>query len=101
MGLPIIHIAHNGQHRYHIFVGTGTAWVQEFHTVADNITEAIDHVADYCEENAPNLIFDHYALADECDLGQSVEEYAEANGLICCGNHGVYIDLIRVISSNR
>lgn len=87
---------HHGERYYHIFIGTGTAWLQEFHVYAYGIPEAVDLVADYCEEHLPGLCADHYELFDLCDVGETVDEYAEAHNLTCCGNNGVYIDLVRV-----
>ena len=93
--MPTIKIGPNdhGQDRYRVAIGTGTAWLQEFHVYAYNATEAVDRVADYCEENLPGLCADYHELADLCETGETVDEYAEANNLICCGNHGVYIAL--------
>lgn len=87
----------HGERHYNIFIGTGTVWLQEFHVYAYNSSEAVDLVADYCEEHFPGLCADHYELADICDIDQTVDEYAEAHNLTCCGNHGVYLELIKVI----
>ena len=79
---------------YRVYLGTGTAWLKVFEVYAYNEQEAVDLVADYCEEQElAGLYFDHYDLADECEVGQSVDEYAETHGLTCCGNHGIYIVL--------
>lgn len=85
----------HGERYYHVFIGTGTAWLQEFHVYAYDPSEAVDLVADFCEEHLPGLCADHYELFDLCE-GETVDEYAEANNLTCCGNHGVYINLIKV-----
>lgn len=85
---------HYGEKHYRVALGTGTAWVQPFEVYAYNEGEAVDMVADYCEENElEGLYADYYDLADECEVGQSVDEYAEANGLTCCGNHGIYLQI--------
>jgi hypothetical protein len=81
-----------GQKKYRIFLHTGLAWMEEFIVYAYNETEAIDEVADYCEENELHGLYaDYYELFDICDVGQTVAEYAEANNITCCGNHGIYI----------
>lgn len=88
---------HYGENHYHVSLGTGTAWTQPFEVYAYNEAEAVDLVADYCEENElEGLYADYYDLADECRDGRSVDEYAEANGLTCCGNHGIYIQIVEM-----
>lgn len=83
-----------GENLYRIFIGTGTVWLQEFYVYAYNTTEAVDLVADYCEEHElAGLYTDFYELADECEVGQTVDEYAETHNLICCGNHGIYLEV--------
>ncbi len=84
---------HYGERRYRIFIATGTAWLQEFYVYAYNETEAADLVADYCQERLPALCADYYEIFDLCDVGETVDEYAEAHGLTCCGNHGIYIEI--------
>ena len=86
-----------GENLYAVTLGTGTAWTQTYEVYAYNEGEAVDLVADYCEENEfEGLYSDHYELADFCEIGETVDEYAEANGLTCCGNHGIYIQLIEI-----
>lgn len=83
-----------GENLYRVFLSTGTAWLQEFSVYAYNETEAIDLVADYCEEHELHGLYsDYYELADLCESGETVDEYVEANGLTCCGNHGIYIGI--------
>ena len=83
--------------KYRVFLGTGTMWLQEFHVDADDMTEAVDLVADYCEENELHGLYaDHYEIFDLCEAGETVDEYADMNGLICCGNHGVYINIMGI-----
>jgi len=83
-----------GEKLYRIFIGTGTIWLQEFHVYAYNEQEAVDLVADYCEEHElEGLYTDYYTIADECETGESVDEFIEAHNLICCGNHGIYLEV--------
>ncbi len=80
---------------YKVGIGTGTAWVQEFKVEAHDEQEAIDLVADQIErEELTGLYADYYEIFDCCDVGQTVDEYAEANNLVCAGNHGIYIQVI-------
>ena len=91
----IMQVNNNGEHLYKMLLGTGLAWLQPVRVYADNETEAVDFVADYIEEHEyRGLYSDHYALADLCEVGQTVDEYAEANNLICAGNHGIYLEVI-------
>lgn len=87
---------HYGERCYRIFIATGTLWLQEFHVYAYDPSRAVDLVADYCQEHLPGLCADYYEIFDLCDVGETVDEYAEAHNLTCCGNHGVYIDLVKV-----
>ena len=96
MSIIEINKDNHGEHLYSVAIGTGTAWLQEFHVYAYDSSQAVDLVADYCEEYLPGLCADHYELFDLCE-GETVDEYAEAHNLTCCGNHGVYIDLVRVV----
>lgn len=86
-----------GEKLYAVTLGTGTAWTKTFEVYAYNETEAVDLVADYCEEHElEGLYSDYYELADLCEVGQTVGEYAEANGLICCGNDGIYMQILGI-----
>ena len=94
--MNVIKIGSNscGEKLYRVFIGTGTIWLQEFLVYAYSGQEAVDIVADYCEEQEwSGLYADYYEIADLCGPGQSVDEYVEAHGLICCGNHGIYLDV--------
>lgn len=87
-----------GETLYRVFVATGTAWLKEFHAYAYNEQEAVDLVADYCEEHEMHGLYaDHYEIFDLCE-GETVEEYAEAHNLTCCGNHGIYIAIAGIES---
>ena len=83
-----------GETLYRVSISKGTAWLEVFQVYAYNEQEAIDFVADYCElHKLDGLYADHYELADECEVGQTVDEYVESNGLTCCGNHGIYVKI--------
>lgn len=85
-----------GERLYCVTLGTGFAWTKSFEAYAYNESEAVDLVADYVEEHHLYLYDDHYDLADLCEDGQSVDEYAEANGLTCCGNSGIYLNITNI-----
>ena len=95
--MELINTGSHGENLYQISVGTGTAWTQEFQVYAYNEQEAVDLVADYCEEHEfEGLYADYYEIFDICDVGETVEEYAEAHNLTCCGNHGIYIEITSI-----
>ena len=81
---------------YTVTLGTGFAWVKQFKVDAVNEQDAVDMVADIVEDEFPGLCSDHYELADFCEEGQTVEEYAEAHNLVCCGNHGIYLEVLEI-----
>lgn len=90
-----INEGNNGEKLYKVSIGTGLAWTKEFKVYAYHEQEAVDLVADYIEEQElSGLYSDHYELADLCEVGETADEYAEANNLTCCGNHGIYIQLL-------
>ena len=86
-----------GESKYRVTLGTGTAWTEQFDVYAYNEQAAVDKVADLVEEQElPGLYADYYELFHCCDNGETVDEYAEANGLTCCGNHGIYVQVIGI-----
>ena len=79
---------------YKILIGTGSMYVQEFHVHANNQTDALVLIADYCEQNDLHWLYaDHYELADLCDAGETVTEYAARQDLTACGESGVYMQI--------
>ena len=85
-----------GEKLYKVTLGTGTVWTQSYEVYAYNETEAVDIVADYVEAQELNGLYgDYYELADLCEM-ETVDEFADKNGLVCCGNHGIYIQLINI-----
>lgn len=81
-----------------ITLGTGLAWIETFEVYTTQEVEALDIVADYLEEHDEfeNLYADYYDIYDLCEGDETVDEYAEAHGLVCCGNHGIYIQVINI-----
>lgn len=85
-----------GEKLYRVYVRTGTAWCDTREVYAYNETEAVDKVVDRLEKENSNLVMDYYELFDLCDMGETVDEFAEANDLTCAGNHGLYIGIDRI-----
>lgn len=91
---------HCGEKLYTVSLNTGLAWLREYSVYAYNEQAAIDLVTDYLEaEELTGLYSDHYTLADLCEAGETVDEYAEANNLICAGNSGIYISVAGIIAN--
>ena len=87
----------HGETTYRVILGTGLAWGIPYEISAYNEQEAIDILADHLEaQEMVSFYSDHYELADLCEVGQTPDEYAEANGLICAGNHGIYIQVLGI-----
>ncbi len=94
MNITTIGTNYHGEKCYRVYLATGTAWYKVFQVYAYSESEAVDLVADHIEEHEyEGLYADYYEIADLCGPGQSVDEYVEAHGLICCGNHGIYLDV--------
>lgn len=91
---------HCGEKLYTVSLNTGLAWLQEYSVYAYNEQDAVDLVADYLEaKDLTGLYSDHYELADLCEVGETVDEYAKANNLICAGNSGIYISVAGIIAN--
>jgi hypothetical protein len=90
MNISVIGSNDYGEKCYRVYLAKGTAWYKVFQVYAYNESEAIDMVADYVEENGFEGLY--FELYDLCE-GETVGEYAEANNLICCGNHGIYLEI--------
>lgn len=79
---------------YKVSVGTGTVWVHQETVEAFSEQEAVDAVAD-------NLIGTAFVATLEelqklCEPDETPDEYAEANNLVCCGNYGVYMEVVGI-----
>lgn len=85
-----------GERLYCVTLGTGFAWTKSFEVYAYDESQAVDLVADYVEEHHLYLYDDHYYLADLCEVSETVDEYAAANGLTCCGNSGIYMNILNI-----
>lgn len=90
-----------GEKTYVVSLDTGTAWLDQYQVGAYNEQEAVDKVADYIERKGYRLKYFEYGMLKvmaECSGGKytTADEYADAHGLVCCGNHGIYIHLVSV-----
>lgn len=93
----LINEGNHGEILYKIIIENGTAWTKEFKVYAYNEQEAVDTLADWLEEEEMDSLYgDHYGLLEYCEIGQTVDEYAKANNLTCCGNHGIYLKVLGV-----
>lgn len=91
-----------GEKLYTIALNTGTTWIETYSVYAYNEQEAVDLVADYLEANElRGLYCDWYELMDLCENGETPDEYAEANNLICAGNHGIYISIAGIKEESK
>ena len=95
----VINKATCGEKTYVVSLGTGLVWASLFKVAAYHETEAADRVADYLEANElTGLYYDHLELEviAGCTEYKTAETYAEAHNLACCGNHGIYIELLNI-----
>lgn len=89
----IIIPSRHGRKNYQVLISTGLySHNQEFRVVARSAIMALDLVGDYCEQHGlRNLCATKEELAPLCHDGQTVDEYAKAQGLTKCGTNGVYV----------
>lgn len=95
----IINQVTHGEKTYIISLGTGLAWANLFKVAAYDEQSAVDLVADYIEDHGyTGLYYDHLELEvmASCTEYKTADSYAEANNLVCCGNHGIYIELLNI-----
>ena len=97
--MTIINHGNHGERAYKIALGTGTAWAEEFIAYAYNEQEALDLVADHLETEELHGLYYEYgelnAIAS-CSEWKTAEAFAEAHNLTCCGNHGIYVELVSI-----
>ena len=87
--MPAINSSDKGKKLYTVTLGTGL----DYNVYARSVRDAIDTVADYLDDLDLEGLVDHYELFDCCECGQTVDEYAQANHFICCGSHGIYLQI--------
>ena len=94
--MHLVNEGNYGEKCYKIYLNTGTAWLADFEVYAYCESEAIEILAEHVvNEGLDGLWFSYYDLADECEVGKSVDEYANENGLILC-DKGVYLPVARM-----
>lgn len=85
-----------GEYCYKIYLNTGTAWLEEFEVYAYTESEAIEELAKHVVGfGFDGLWFSYFQLANECELDETVDEYAANHGLIAC-DKGVYLPVARM-----
>lgn len=97
--MNIVNFASYGEKTYIVSLGTGTAWTEQFQVAAYDEQSAVDAVADHLVyEHAINLYYDHLELdvIASCTEYKTAETYADAHNLTCCGNYGIYIELLNI-----
>ena len=89
----IIIPSRHGRKNYQVLIGAGLhSRHQEFRVAARSAVMALDLVGDYCEQHGlRNLCATKEELAPLCHDGQTVDEFAEVQGLTKCGINGVYV----------
>ena len=95
----VINQAACGEKTYIVSIGTGLVWANLYKVAAYHETEAADLVADYLEEHkCTGLYYDHmeFEAIVSCSEYKTAEALAEAHNLTCCGNHGIYIELLNI-----
>ena len=95
----VVNKATHGEKAYIVSIGTGTAETSEFAVAAYNETEAVDLVADYIESHGCTGLYCDHAMLKAiagCTRYKTADDYAEAYNLTCCGNHGIYVELINI-----
>lgn len=99
MDCPVTSVNQNlfDEPRWKLVIGTGLAWPLVFTVYAANEQKAVDLVADYIEENKYTGIYDTVeTLAEDCEADKCADDVAAERGLTCCGNHGIFIELLGV-----
>ena len=90
----IVNAKLDGENTYDITIGDGTI----YRASAFILDDAIDRVADYIEKHNKGLYVDGQALKimSECSKNESIEAFAKAHNLTCCGANGIYIEITNV-----
>ena len=85
-----------GEKQYEVLIGTGTAFPYKETVWAYNEQEALDIVVDHLEKIDSNLVLNYYDIYDICEVGQTVDEFAEEHNLVPAGNSGLYVYVIDI-----
>ena len=95
----IINEASCGENTYVVSIGTGLAWSEQYQVAAYDEQSAADLVADHLEDHkCTGLYYEPFELEvmASCSEYKTTEAFAEAHNLTCCGNHGIYIELLNI-----
>lgn len=82
--------------KYTVWFNTGFYEAHPETVCAFSEQEAVDKAVDKLEKENSPLVSDFYEIADLCNTGETVDEYAERNNLVCAGNHGLYCSLLSI-----
>ena len=93
--MTIINAALKGEKTYDITVGESA----DYRVSAFDLLSALDLVANHIEvKGARNLYIEHDMLVvmAECSIYQTVEAFAKAHNLVCCGTNRIYLEITNV-----
>lgn len=81
---------------YRIGVGTGLAW--PWHKVVEAFSEqeAVDEVADFLEAEGSAYVKTYTDLLKGREKGKSAADVQNELNLTCCGNHGIYMEVVSI-----
>lgn len=87
---------------YKVSFNTGTYELHTETVYAFNEQEAADKAADnIVEKGLTGLYKDLYEIKDECEDGETEDDYIAANNLVSLGNNGYYFSLERIEQVDR
>ena len=87
---------------YKVSFNTGTYELHTETVYAFNEQEAADKAADnIVEKGLTRLYKDLYEIKDECEDGETEDDYIAANNLVSLGNNGYYFSLERIEQVDR
>lgn len=87
---------------YKVLFNTGTYELHTETVYAFNEQEAADKAADnIVEKGLTGLYKDLYEIKDECEDGETEDDYIAANNLVSLGNNGYYFSLERIEQVDR
>ncbi len=80
---------------YKVSIHSGLAWPYSKICEAFSEQDALDKLVDELGTEA-SFVMTYQEILEERESGQSAEEYIEANNLTCCGNEGVYVNVVNI-----
>ena len=80
---------------YKVSIHSGLAWPYSRVCEAFSEQSALDKLVDELGAEA-SFVMTYQEVLEKREPGQSAEEYIEANNLTCCGNEGVYVNVVNI-----